>query len=70
MRIATVLFFWLSWVAPARAVDVPEWMVLACTPDAIRLCAAAIPDKIKVAKCLARQVKDLNPACRKVFENK
>ena len=39
----------------------------ACTPDAFRLCQAAIPDADRVAQCLAANKSELSPACNAVF---
>ena len=39
----------------------------ACTPDAMRLCASAIPDVRRVAFCLAHNKHQLNSACAAVF---
>ena len=40
----------------------------ACTPDAMRLCSREIPDDDKVASCLAKNRKQLSPACAEVFK--
>jgi hypothetical protein len=40
----------------------------ACTPDAMHLCNAYIPDAERVKECLAQHVGDLSAACREVFE--
>ena len=39
----------------------------ACTPDAMRLCASAVPDVRRVAFCLAHNKQQLNSACAAVF---
>ena len=39
----------------------------ACTPDAMRLCASAIPDVSRVAFCLAHNKQQLSSACAAVF---
>ena len=39
----------------------------ACTPDAMRLCASAVPDVRRVAFCLANNKQQLNSACAAVF---
>ena len=41
----------------------------ACTPDAFRLCQAAIPDQGRVAQCLADNKSQLSPACKVVFSH-
>jgi hypothetical protein len=52
---------------PAHAFEVTEAQKQACTPDAFRLCSAAIPDADRVAACMAANVRNLSPACRAVF---
>ncbi|VFU09666.1 conserved hypothetical protein [Methylocella tundrae] len=42
----------------------------ACTPDALNLCQAYIPDAERIKECLIQHVSDLSPACREVFEPK
>jgi len=39
----------------------------ACTPDAMRLCASAIPDVSRVSFCLAHNKQQLSSACAAVF---
>jgi hypothetical protein len=39
----------------------------ACTPDAFRLCQAAIPDPDRVRDCLAQNKRGLSPACYAVM---
>lgn len=51
----------------AYAFEVTEAQKEACTPDAFRLCSAAIPDANQVAACMAANVGNLSPACRAVF---
>jgi hypothetical protein len=41
---------------------------MSCTPDAFRLCAAYIPDAVKVENCLRYNVPNLSVACRSVFD--
>jgi hypothetical protein len=52
---------------PAQAFEVTEAQKEACTPDAFRLCSAAIPDADRVAACIAANVRNLSPACRAVY---
>jgi len=40
----------------------------ACMGDAISLCLAAIPNKPRVASCLASKMSQLSPRCRSQFE--
>lgn len=51
----------------AHAFEVTEAQKEACTPDAFRLCSAAIPDANRVAACMAANVANLSPACRAAF---
>ena len=53
--------------SPAAAARSPE-AEAACTPDAMRLCSREIPDDDKVASCLAKNRKQLSPACAQVFK--
>ncbi|ACB95375.1 hypothetical protein Bind_1745 [Beijerinckia indica subsp. indica ATCC 9039] len=41
---------------------------MACMGDALRLCAAYIPDHDKIRDCMASQHKQLSPQCRSVFD--
>jgi hypothetical protein len=39
----------------------------ACTPDAMNLCQAAIPDENRVRDCLIQRKRELSPACSAVM---
>ena len=39
----------------------------ACTPEVHRLCGQYIPDREAIIGCLKRNMRNLNPACRKVM---
>src|SRR6185312_15929155 len=41
---------------------------VACTPDALRLCAGSMFDASKVERCLRNKKGELSAACRSVFE--
>jgi hypothetical protein len=41
---------------------------LACTPDVLRLCGSAIPDRERIVDCLQENMPQLSVACRAVFE--
>ena len=54
-------------MAPLATVAYTQADVDSCTPDALRLCFAAIPDANRVALCLAQNKRQLSPACTIVF---
>jgi len=39
----------------------------ACMADAIMLCSSAIPNKERIASCLASKMSELSPRCRAQF---
>jgi len=41
---------------------------MACMGDAMRLCAAYVPDHDKIRDCMAARRKQLSPQCRSVFD--
>jgi hypothetical protein len=41
---------------------------LACTPDAIRLCSAFIPNADEITTCLRERNAELSDACRKAIQ--
>jgi len=57
----------LTILAPLPALAYTQQDADACTPDAFRLCQAAIPDATRVAQCLAENKSQLSPACKIVF---
>ena len=40
----------------------------ACMGDALSLCIAAIPNKARIASCLASKMSQLSPRCRAQFD--
>lgn len=40
----------------------------ACMGDALRLCAAYVPDRAQIRNCMAAQRDQLSPQCRVVFD--
>ena len=40
----------------------------ACMGDAMSLCIAAIPNKARIASCLASKMSQLSPRCRAQFD--
>jgi hypothetical protein len=53
--------------APLRAIAYTQADADACTSDAMRLCASAIPDVSRVAFCLSHNKQQLSSACAAVF---
>lgn len=39
----------------------------ACTPDAMRLCSAYIPDVDRITACMVQRRSQLSPECRRFF---
>ena len=56
-------------IVPMSASAYTQQEADACTPDAFRLCQAAIPDEGRVAQCLAANKNQLSPACKVVFSH-
>jgi hypothetical protein len=56
--------------APAFAQSGPaeDEQRAACTGDALRLCAAYIPDRDKITDCMASRHDQLSAQCRAVFD--
>lgn len=67
MRIVPVLAFGLVLASSATAFAYTQEEANACTPDAMRLCSAAIPDAHRVGNCLYQFRTQLTPACAAVF---
>jgi hypothetical protein len=53
--------------APLPAVAYTQADADACTPDAMNLCQAAIPDEGRVKDCLTQKKRQLSPACAAVM---
>jgi hypothetical protein len=60
------LLFTTASYAPCFAQGTPEQR-LACTPDALRLCSAFIPNADKITICLREKNAELSDACRTAF---
>ena len=56
-----------SFASPANAATRAE-AEAACTPDALKLCSAFIPDEKKVGSCLRKNRKQLTTACAEIFK--
>ena len=54
---------------PAGAQGYTHDQEQACTPDAFRLCSAAIPDVGRVTACMVAKKSQLSPACRAHFRS-
>ena len=61
-----VLLSVLPTAAFAETQGTPEQRA-ACMGDAIMLCSSAIPDKDRIAACLASKMSRLSPRCRAQF---
>ncbi|HEY5280886.1 MAG TPA: hypothetical protein VIJ67_14150 [Pseudolabrys sp.] len=67
MRIASILALGLLVTSSTAVLAYTQDEVSACTPDAMRLCQAAIPDAHRVGDCLYRARRQLSPACAAIF---
>lgn len=67
MRIVAALAFGLLLASSITASAYTQDEVNACTPDAMRLCSAAIPDAHRVGDCLYHARRQLSPRCAAVF---
>jgi hypothetical protein len=63
----SALAFFLMLAAPFPAVAYTQEDIDACTPDAMRLCQQAFPNKNRVVLCLVRNKRHLNAACTLAF---
>jgi hypothetical protein len=64
---AVAIFVTIMITAPLPAIAYTQADADACTPDAMGLCASAVPDVRRVAFCLAHNKQQLNSACAAVF---
>jgi hypothetical protein len=67
MRNLSAIAFVLALAAPLPAAAYTQEDIEACTPDAIRLCQQAFPDKGRVVLCLVKNRRQLNSACTLAF---
>ena len=67
MRKLSAIAFILALAAPLPAIAYTQEDVDACTPDAMRLCQQAFPDKSRVVLCLVQNKRKLGPACTMAF---
>jgi len=67
MRKLIAIAFMLTVAAPLPAIAYTQADIDACTPDAMRLCQQAFPDKSRVVHCLIKNKRQLNAACTMAF---
>jgi hypothetical protein len=67
MRKLIAIAFVLTIAAPLPAIAYTQAEIDACTPDAMRLCQQAFPNKTRVVLCLVRNKRQLNAACTMAF---
>ena len=60
LALPVVILVGAARAASAQAPDVQQ----ACTPDAMRLCGAFIPDRAKVEACMKVHRREWSPQCR------
>lgn len=70
MKISLLFLVLSATVAPALAQSGPSEAEQrqACMGDAMRLCAAYIPNRAQIRNCMAAQHDQLSPKCRAVFD--
>ena len=70
MKCRHVLVLLSATIMPALAQSGPSEAVQrqACMGDALRLCAAYIPDRAQIRDCMAAQLDQLSSQCRAVFD--
>lgn len=66
-RLALTVVIAIAAVASAKAAETTYAQRLACTPDALRLCASEIPDIDAVKACMVANKANLSAACRATF---
>jgi hypothetical protein len=57
----------LALITPSPASAYTQAEQQACQDDAFRLCGDLIPDEQRVKACLLAKMRQLSPACRRVF---
>ena len=67
MQKFSAIAFILLLAVPLPAAAYTQEDVEACTPDAMRLCQQAFPNKIEVVLCLVKNRRQLNAACTLAF---
>jgi hypothetical protein len=69
LAVAGLLLGALPTVAFGQLEDTPERRV-ACMADALMLCSSAIPNRARIASCLASKKSQLSPACKAQFASR
>jgi hypothetical protein len=67
MRNLIALALVLTVMAPLPAIAYTQEDIEACAPDAMRLCQQAFPDMRRIALCLVKYKRNLNPACTMAY---
>jgi hypothetical protein len=67
MRTLSAIALVFSITAPLPAIAYTHEDVVACTPDAMRLCRQFLPNKGRVILCLVHNERQLGPACKMAF---
>lgn len=68
IRLALMLLAATAMSASAQSGSSEIQQRQACMGDAMRLCAAYVPDRAKITDCMASQHDQLSPQCRAVFD--
>ena len=68
MRLALTLLGAVVTPALAQSGPTEDQQRQACMGDAMRLCAAYVPNRTKIRDCLGSQHDQLSPQCRAVFD--
>ena len=67
MKIKIAIAFAFFALMPAAASAESQNDQNACMNDAFNVCGQAIPDRSRVAACLAKNIRRISPACRAVM---
>jgi hypothetical protein len=67
MRVVLVALVLAAVPSLALAEATEEEARAACTPEALKFCAADVPDRTKVERCLRANIARISPDCRIVM---
>ena len=67
MKVRFALAFLVLASTPIAATAASQDDQMACMSDAFSICSHAIPDRDRVAACLAQNINRISPACRSVM---